>query len=143
MNDEQKGQQLPPPSSPKLKKAIAAIQAILDVNDVAGVCIIYEPGFSEYAINLGPTWSVVGINDDKKLRITPPLEDPENPNASKAKIAETVNMLANLRIGCTRLMMTLNGAEQATRNQFGIKPPPAPIINTKGFRTPPKNGRKF
>jgi hypothetical protein len=137
MSKEQKGQRVDQPFSPKLRMALEEMKAIFEKYDVAGIGILYEPGFSEYDINIGPSWSVVGINDSHKLQFNPPLEDPKNPNASKAKIAETVNMLANLRLGCTRLMMTLTQAENATRQRFGIKQPQGtPIV------TPGKNGHK-
>jgi hypothetical protein len=127
-NNQQKGPQF----SAKLKKASAEIQAILKKHDIAGVIELFEPGFFEYAMKLNPSWSVVDINEKGQLKINPPIEVVGNPNASKKRIADTVNMLANLRLYSGKLAMTLTQAEMATRGQFGVqvpKPPPGgPII---------------
>lgn len=137
MEKNQQGNKVPPPSSPNLKKAAAEVKKILEKYDVAGLCIMYEPGFSEYIVAISPSWSVVGINEKNQLMITPPIEDPANPKAGMAKVADTVNMLANVRVGCTRLMMILSQAEQSVRKHFGIKPPPPPILK------PGQNGSRF
>ena len=124
--------------NPKLEMAAAEIKEILARYDVAGLVLLHTPGHIKYAMNLTPSYSAVGINDVGKLRITPPIEDPAMPELSKKKIADTVNMLGNLRIYLGKLTMTLTQAEIATREHFGIKTPkpPAPIIH-RG-----KNGRR-
>lgn len=137
MEKNQQGNKISQPSSPNLKKAALEVKKILEKYDAAGLCIIYEPGFSEYIVAISPSWSVVGVNEKSQLTITPPIEDPANPKAAMAKIADTVNMLANVRVGCTRLMMILSQAEQTVRQRFGIKPPPPPILK------PGQNGNRF
>lgn len=122
-----------PTFSPKLKMIAAQIEQILRDNDVAGAVHIFEPGFNELAMHIGPSFSCVALNEKGQLRINPPIEHPEYPEVHKKKIADTVNMLANLRLRSGQLSMTFTQAEMTVRNHFGIKAPKPPskpnIIN--------------
>lgn len=137
------GGQHAPEFSPKLKMIAAQIKKILVDNDVAGAVHIYEPGFNEMAIHINPSFSVVGLNETNQLKINPPIDDPTNPEPAKKKIADTVNMLANLRLRSGQLSLTFTQAEMTVRGHFGIKspkPPPRPNIVNPNIR---KNGRGY
>lgn len=68
--------------SPKLKMAMEEIKAVLKKHDIAGMAVIHTPGWSEWFINIQPTYSCAKLegdhfhvrikashyNDDKKLR---------------------------------------------------------------------------
>jgi len=118
---DQQGQ---PEHSPKLKMAGMEIKAILEKYDIAGVAHLHLPGFNEYVIHISPSFSCVEINEQNKLRIHPPLEDPLNPNAHKKKIADTVNMIANMKMHQFKLSQVLSQADIAVRSQFGMMPKP-------------------
>jgi hypothetical protein len=47
--------------SPHLKEIMAEIRAILMKHDIASYILLQEPGFSEYAIAIEPTWSVLQL----------------------------------------------------------------------------------
>ena len=51
-------------SSPKLKKAMAEIQAILKENDIAGFVVLHTPGFSEYLNHLETSYSCAKITPE-------------------------------------------------------------------------------
>jgi hypothetical protein len=55
--------------SPKLKKAMEDIKNILKQYDIAGTVVIHEPGFSEYLMQMTPSYSCVSIEDSGAIRI--------------------------------------------------------------------------
>lgn len=112
-----------PQHSDNLRAAHKEIKKVLDKYNVSGVCVMFEPGFTELVIKIDPSWSVVSVTPDNILKITPPLVDESNPNASKEKIAATVNMLFNLRTSLQNVIRVLFNAELNVRRQFGIEPP--------------------
>lgn len=130
-----------PEFSPKLKMLAATIEKLLRDNDVAGAVHLFEPGFNEMTVHISPSFSCVSLNETNQLKINPPIEDPEKPEIHKKKIADTVNMLANLRLRSGQLSMTFTQAEITVRGHFGIKPTPLPnrpnIINPNHI-----NGKK-
>lgn len=136
MTDLKKGEQIPE-HSPKLKMASLEIKAILEKYDIAGVVQLFIPGHNEYTMNISPSFSCVSVNDVGQLKITPPIEQ-EDPAPAKQKIADTVNMLANMRLYTGKLSMVLTQAEIAVRQHFGIATPKGPNNITPPF----KNGRR-
>jgi hypothetical protein len=122
----------PPAENPVLELAAKEIAAVLKKHDIAGVVQLFTPGFNKYAMHLQPSWSVIAIDVTGKMRITAPLVDPENEQAAKDKILDTVRMLTNMRIYLGKLTLTLTQAEIAVRQYFGVEPPPsAPITPIK------------
>lgn len=61
--------------SPKLKEVMARITAILDAEDIAGYVVLHEPGFSEYRLQVEPSWSVLRLIGDEGIRLRSKLED--------------------------------------------------------------------
>lgn len=116
---------LVPESDPVLRQAAEEMLAIMKKYDIAGVCQLFSPGHNEYAMNLSPTWSVVKVNVKREIMVTAPLVDPNNEEAAKKKIMDTVFMLLNLRNCMSRLCFNLGQAEMYVRNHFEITPPPA------------------
>lgn len=107
---------------PKLEMAAKEIKDILIRYDIAGLVQLFTPGFNKYTMNLSPTFSVVAIDPIGRLKINQPLVDPQNEKEAKNRIADTVAMLANLRIHLGQLTMVMTQAEIAVREQFGIAP---------------------
>jgi hypothetical protein len=126
-----------PEHDPKLKMAAMEILEIMKKYDIAGVAHLHVPGFYEYVIHIEPSWSCVSLNETKQLKITPPLVDPNDEKVHKKKIADTVNMIANLKGHSGKLLMVLNQADMTVRHHFGMMPKPG------GPRTPmPNNNGK-
>ncbi|HCU46186.1 MAG TPA: hypothetical protein DF610_16250 [Sphingobacterium sp.] len=93
--------------SPKLKRVAQQIKDILSAEDLAGVIIIQEPGYSEYVLKLDPTYSCVKIQDNK-IRIKAKLADFNgNRVAFNRKVADTSNMLHLLEKTITPLFMNI------------------------------------
>lgn len=115
-------------------------------NDIAGVVVLQEnasndamPGYIENLVHIATSYSCVSL-DGKSMKITAPLVDPEKPGADKRKIADTINMLANMRFWTQQIFSALMSAEAAVRQRFNVKPPPkpsSPIIPLNGnFKKP-------
>lgn len=51
--------------SPKLKKAMVQIEAILKENDIAGAVVLHTPGFSEYLNHVKTSYSCVTMEEDR------------------------------------------------------------------------------
>jgi len=113
-----------PEQDPKLKMASMEIKAILEKYDVAGFAILHLPGHLENVIKISPSFSCVGLNEVNQLQIHPPLVDPTDEKPAKKKIADTVNMLFNLKTQAMKFGMILNMAEQTVRKHFNLVPPP-------------------
>lgn len=111
-------------TNPKLEMAAKEIADILKKYDIAGVVQMFTPGFNKYTMNIAPSFSVVSVNAVGQLKITPPLVDPENPDAAKQRIVSTVQMLANMRMYLGKLVMTITQSEMVVRQQFGMMPKP-------------------
>lgn len=115
--------------NPKLEMAAKEIADILKKHDIAGIVQLYTPGFNKYTMNIAPSFSVVAVDEVGRLKITAPIVDSQNEEASKARILETVRMLANIRIYLGRLTMTMTQSEMAVRSFFKIAPPENGVNN--------------
>jgi hypothetical protein len=74
--------------SPKLKRVMAELKAILKQNDIAGFIVLAEPGFGEHGYVLDPSFSCAKIEGDK-VSVSTKNVDPKK----KTKIAaNTSNM---------------------------------------------------
>lgn len=113
-----------PEFSPKLKMAAKEIEDILVKYDISGIINLFEPMIAESIIKIDPSWSVVSLNAARHLKINPPIVDLKNQEAAKKKIIDTINMLANLRIRISEIIMALMQAEQAVRTRFGMNQKP-------------------
>lgn len=79
--------------SPKLKRAIQEIKDILSREDIAGVIILHEPGFSEFLVKLNPTYYCARIMDGQ-LKVKSKKNDfRENPAMRERIVSNTANML--------------------------------------------------
>jgi len=115
--------------NPKLEMAAKEIADILKKHDIAGVVQLYTPGFNKYTMNIAPSFSVVAVDEVGRLKITQPIVESQDEEASKARILETVRMLANIRIYLGRLTMTMTQSEMAVRSFFKIAPPENGVNN--------------
>ena len=94
--------------SPKLKKAMQEIMAILDREDIAGCVVLHTPQFSEYHVKINPSYSCARFEGDN-LRVKAKLQEDFNgdKNLMQYKVKNTVNMLNHLAEDTGRLAMSL------------------------------------
>lgn len=86
--------------SPKLKRVMAQIKAILDAEDVAGLVVLHTPGYSEYLQNLTPSYSCMKWEQGGRVRFLSKLSDYNGNAAAKRKKEEDTSNMLNL-IGTT------------------------------------------
>lgn len=92
--------------SPKLKKAMEEIKAIIAKYDIAALVVLHAPGDSEYLNAIAPSYSCMKWNGDE-LRIRAKLKEDFNGDKKKMeeKLAATSNMLRLLsEVGGKQLM---------------------------------------
>lgn len=81
---------------PKLKKAMAAIQAILNEHDIAAVVVLHTPGFCEFMLHVSPSYSCARF-DGNELRVRAKLK--EDYQGDIARWTLDVNNTANMLQG--------------------------------------------
>ncbi len=82
--------------SPKLKEAMAEINAILVKHDIAGAIVLHEVGFSEFLFKIDPTYSCCFF-EGNMLRVKAKAADYAGGASERnQKIADTSNMLHHL-----------------------------------------------
>ena len=82
--------------SPKLKTAMAEIDKILADNDIAGLVVLHDVGFSEYLLKINTSYSVVSIdNGSEEIHFRAKLQEDFNGDHVKMKynLGATSNML--------------------------------------------------
>jgi hypothetical protein len=79
---------------PRLKKAMAQIEQILQENDIAGMVVLHLPGHVEYRLRTDPTYSVAKWNGDELRVRARLLEDYKGDRAAwQRDVTNTINML--------------------------------------------------
>jgi hypothetical protein len=80
--------------SPKLKKAMEEMKAIIKKYDIAALIVLHSPGNSEYLNAITPSYSCMKWNGDE-LRIRAKLKEDFNGDkkSMEEKLAATSNML--------------------------------------------------
>lgn len=105
--------------SPKLKKVIAEIKAVIENNDLAGFVCLVEPGNSEYLHVINPSFSAAFF-DGKEVRIkTKDLKI--SPNEKRKLLATTSNMLALLSTTVAQNGLSLCEVSQFIDKKIGAE----------------------
>ena len=105
--------------SPKLKKVIAEIKAIIEKNDLAGFVCLVEPGNSEYLHVINPSFSAAFF-DGNQVRIK--TKDLNLSQAGKQKLlATTSNMLALLSTTVMQSGLSLGQVSQFIDKKIGAE----------------------
>lgn len=82
--------------SPKLKKAMEEIKAIMDKHDIGGWVIIHTPGHSEFLNKLNPSYSCIQINGNH-VRFKSKLADyGGDKKAWLKKTTDSLNLLQSI-----------------------------------------------
>ncbi len=99
--------------SPKLKRILAEIKAILDREDVAGTVVLHTEGFAEFLLKINPSYSIAKI-ENENIRFKANLQKDFNGNKRllEHKLTATSNMFRLLSEVNAQLAMNLiNGSE--------------------------------
>lgn len=81
--------------SPKLKKAMEDIKAVLNKYDIAAMVVLHTPGHSEYLMRIDPTYSCAKTDGDS-IRIKAKIKDFPDKKAWEERVSNTSNMLSLL-----------------------------------------------
>lgn len=99
--------------SPKLKKAMSDIKAILQKHDIAGVVVLHTPGYGEELFHITPSYSCATLHANGELRFKAKSADFGGDNEKRnKKIRDTSNMMRILseRVGVNALNL-MNASE--------------------------------
>lgn len=104
--------------SPKLKKAMDEIKAIMKKYDCGGVAVIHTPGFSEYFLRIDPPYSCAKIENDH-LKINLNLQHYSGSSAIRDKFAsDTSNFLMHMAEVVGRCAMNFMQASETLDKQI-------------------------
>jgi len=78
--------------SPKLKKAAEEIKSVLKKYDIAASVVLHTPGFSEFVLEITPSYSCATLNHDH-VRFKAKKEDFNNELKRHQVIEDTANMM--------------------------------------------------
>lgn len=98
--------------SPKLKKAAEEIKAILKKHDIAASVVLHTPGFSEFVLEITPSYSCATLNHDN-VRFKAKKDDFNDELKRHQAIQDTANMMNLLSdVTAKNAMMLINVSEQ-------------------------------
>lgn len=117
--------------SPKLKRVMEEIKTILNENDIAGLVVLHEPGYSEYLLKINPSYSCVKFGANGELRVK--NTDMGYSEEKKKELAEnTCNMLTLLSDTTGPLALGLIELAEKVENAIDVE-------HTQGKHTPDIN----
>ena len=89
--------------SPKLKKAMEQIKAILKEHDIAAYVVLHTPGYREYLNHISPSYSCAKFEGDSAVRVRAKLEDyGGDAKIRNQKLTDTVNMVSHFTDALSR-----------------------------------------
>lgn len=103
--------------SPKLKKAMEEIKAILDQYDIAGAVILHTPGFTEYLNKIDPSYSCAKMDGDAFRIKNTHIKDEEE---KKKFTRDTLNMLHCLSEGAGMVALNLITVSEIADSKFDV-----------------------
>lgn len=106
--------------SPKLKKAAEEIKEILAKHDIAGMAVLHTPGFSEFIIDITPTYSCAWIQCDR-IRFKALKKEYDTQEQWKKKVTDTTNMLHHLSTTGGQVAMSLIQASEIIDKAVGAE----------------------
>lgn len=114
-----------PEYDPRLRECANKIKELVKEYDCACVAVLHCPTHTENIVAVSPSYSCATIVNDKFFTHEPIAAAGDDVRRKKI-IADTVNMLNNLRYLCQKLWLSLTQAQQETMSKFGIAMPQAP-----------------
>lgn len=98
--------------SPKLKKAMEEIAAVIKKHDIAGVVVLHTPNYSEHRMFLQPSYSCVSEFSDNHIRVKAKAAEYDSIEARNAAIRDTTNMFHHLaNLGGKQTLMLMDVAD--------------------------------
>lgn len=105
--------------SPKLKKAMQEIEAIIAKYDIAAVVVLHEPNYVEYLSRIDPSYSCASYIEDG-IRVRAKTADFDgNVEIRNQKLKDTANMLHNLAKGTATVSLPLIDTSEAVDKLLG------------------------
>jgi hypothetical protein len=93
---------------PKLKKAMAEIDAILLKYDCAGIIVLHRPGMGEYKYSISPSYSSAKVKNKNTVHFKAKLSDFNGDKRQLAyQTAATANMLHMLGTKAGEVTLTI------------------------------------
>lgn len=106
--------------SPKLKRVMEEIKTLLRKEDIAGIVVIHEPGFSEYVHVLQPSYSCVVIKPDA-IGFEMAKKHFKTEHDRKSKLTNTSNMMEHLSKITGQIAMNLLDASASLYKVLGAE----------------------
>ncbi|MCP1384860.1 hypothetical protein [Runella salmonicolor] len=99
--------------SPKLKRVMAQIKDILQKEDLGGMVVLHTPGYSEYLLNLTPSYSCLKVEKDQ-IRVLSKLTDYDGDQKQQiqhqANTANMLSLITETAVNQTRVLMQVSNA---------------------------------
>ena len=112
--------------SPKLKEAMAEINAVLERHDIAAHVVLHEPGFSEYLWRIDPSWSVIRFGVESSsvtgFRFRSKLEDyGGDKDLQKREQDASINMIVHFKDMLQRDGVIARNIEEVLKNHIDFE----------------------
>lgn len=104
--------------SPKLKRVMAEIQAILDKEEIGGLIVLHLPGHCEYNAHLTPPYVCLRRVGDG-YRLQSKKEDYANQEAKREAEANTANMLELIGMAGSKSAIEILNMSEAVNAALG------------------------
>lgn len=105
--------------SPKLKKAMQEIEAIITKYDIAAVVVLHEPSFVEYLSKIDPSYSCASYIENG-IRVRAKTADfGGDVEIRNQKLKDTANMLHNLAMRTALVNLPLLETSEAVDKLLG------------------------
>jgi hypothetical protein len=106
--------------SPKLKRVMAEIQAILEREEIAGLVILHTPGHCEYNAHITPPYSCLK-KQGNGYRLVSKLETHNgDKKAKQQQEANTANMLTLIGVAAGECSLKILETSESVNETFGI-----------------------
>lgn len=107
--------------SPKLKRVMEDIKAILDKEDVGAIIILHEPGATEFVNKVNPSYSCASFEGDE-LRIKAKLQEDfgGDKQAWTQKVSDTYNMIHHFVSISANMYLTYSHIEQLMKKHVEV-----------------------
>lgn len=108
--------------SPKLKKAMQEIEAIIKKNDIAGIVLLHEFNYSEFATIVQPSWSCIAKElqaGNLQLTIRGKKEHFKSGAERDEKLTKTCNMVHHFAMTCGNIALSLMQLDQECEKKYG------------------------
>ena len=105
--------------SPKLKRVMDEIKAILVKEDIAGAIVLHTPGFTEYLVHIEPSYSCAKwVGEAVQVKGKAEHYGGDTEKRDKA-VADTANMIHHFAAIPGKISLAMMDLEDHMTNKFG------------------------